>query len=170
MAPDVLATADTRWPVDMRPYRRAMDGLAPTVEDAIVLAAQAHRGQRYPSPQAEPYIFHPLRLMLTLADPVAQMAAVLHDAVEDTSLELHDLADAGYSSELVAAIDALTHRPDESYDDYIERVAANPIGRRVKIVDLNDNLANNRRSPHAPGNAERIRRYEKALARLADEV
>lgn len=103
----------------------------------------------------KPYIFHPLRIMLTLADPFAQMAAVLHDAVEDTHLELHDLADAGYSPKLVAAIDALTHRPDESYDDYIERVAANPIGRRVKIVDLKENLANNRRSPHAPGNAER---------------
>lgn len=146
-----------------------MDGLAPAVEDAIVLAAQAHRGQRYPSPEAEPYIFHMLRMMLSFGDPVAQMAAVLHDAVEDTHLELHNLVDAGYSPELVAAIDALTHRPDESYDDYIDRVAANPIGRRVKIVDLKDNLANNRRSPDAPGNAERIRRYEKALARLGIE-
>jgi (p)ppGpp synthase/HD superfamily hydrolase len=144
-----------------------MDGLPPTVEDAIVLAAQAHRGQRYSSPEAEPYIFHPLRLMLTLRDSVAQMAAVLHDAIEDTNLELHDLVDAGYPPELVAAVDALTHRPDESYDEYIERVAANRIGRRVKIVDLADNLANNRRSPDAPGNAERIRRYDKALTWLA---
>jgi hypothetical protein len=29
----------------------------PSVEDAIALAARAHRGQRYPSPEREPYIF-----------------------------------------------------------------------------------------------------------------
>jgi (p)ppGpp synthase/HD superfamily hydrolase len=146
-----------------------MDTGAPSVEDAIALAARAHRGQRYPSPEAEPYIFHPLRIMLTLDDPIAQMAAVLHDAVEDTHLELQHLIDAGYSAQLVAAIDSLTHRPNESYESYIERVAANPIGRRVKIADLRENLANNLRSIDAPGNAERIGRYESALARLTDD-
>jgi (p)ppGpp synthase/HD superfamily hydrolase len=139
----------------------------PSVEDAIALAAQAHRGQRYSSPEAEPYLFHPLRVMLTLLDPIDQMAAVLHDAVEDTDLQLHHLAEAGYPTELLAAIDCLTHRTDESYDDYVKRVATNDVARRVKIADLRDNLANNRRSPDAPGNADRISRYERALARLA---
>jgi hypothetical protein len=32
----------------------------------------------------ERYIFHPLKVMLSLRDAVDQMAAVLHDAVEDT--------------------------------------------------------------------------------------
>jgi hypothetical protein len=32
--------------------------------------------------------------MLSLVDPVDQMAAVLHDALEDTDLELHDLTEA----------------------------------------------------------------------------
>ena len=137
-----------------------MERAVPTVEDAIALAAQAHRGQRYPSPEAEPYIFHPLRIMLTLLDPIDRMAAVLHDAVEDTDLQLHHLAEAGYPTELLAAIDCLTHRTDESYEDYIKRVATNDVARR-------DNLANNRRSPDAPGTADRIRRYERALAQLA---
>ncbi len=143
-----------------------MDAVRPSVEDAIALAAHAHRGQRYPSPEAEPYVFHPLRVMLSLVDPVDQMAAVLHDAVEDTDLELHDLTEAGYPAPLIGAIDLLTHRPNESYEDYIERVATNDIARRVKIADLGENLANNRRSPEAPGNADRIARYEWALERL----
>src|SRR5207249_2972335 len=47
-----------------------------SVEDAIALAAQAHRGQRCFTPEAEPYIFHPLRVMLSFLDaPVDQMAA-----------------------------------------------------------------------------------------------
>lgn len=95
------------------------------------------------------------------------MAAVLHDAVEDTDLELHDLKEAGYSTALVVAIDDLTHRTNESYEDYIERVATNDIARCVKMADLRENLANNRRSPDAPGNAERIARYEWALERLS---
>jgi (p)ppGpp synthase/HD superfamily hydrolase len=141
-------------------------GIGPSVEDAIALAAIAHRDQQYPSPEGEPYIFHPLRMMLTLSDPVDQMAAVLHDVVEETHLRLQDLVQAGYSSELVTAIDTLTHRPTESYSDYIERVATNDVARRVKVADLMENLANNLRSPTEPGNAERIARYELALARL----
>ena len=138
----------------------------PSVEDAIALAARAHRGQQYSSPEAEPYIFHPLRVMLCLADPIEQVAAVLHDAIEDTELELSDLVGAGYSPEVVAAVDRLTHRAEESYEDYIDRVAANEIARRVKVADLRENLANNVRLLNSPENAARIIRYERALARL----
>jgi (p)ppGpp synthase/HD superfamily hydrolase len=141
----------------------AMGQREPTIEDAIALAARLHRGARYPSLESEPYIFHPLRLMLRFTDPVEQAAAVLHDAVEDTDLTLDELRDAGYPPQIVDAIDALTHREDESYEQYIERVALNPVARQVKTADIEENLANNRRSPDAPRNADRILRYEAAL-------
>jgi (p)ppGpp synthase/HD superfamily hydrolase len=105
-------------------------------------------------------------MMLRFADPVDRMAAVLHDVVEDTEITLDDLRDAGYRPEVVDAIDALTHDSHNSYEQYIERIARNPVARRVKIADLEENLINNRRSPLAPGNADRIRRYEAALDRL----
>ena len=104
--------------------------------------------------------------MLSFSDWREQMAAVLHDTIEDTELEADDLAEAGYPAEVVDAVDCLTHRDGETYEAYIERVATNEIARRVKIVDVTENLANNRRSPGAPGNAERIARYQGALARL----
>jgi (p)ppGpp synthase/HD superfamily hydrolase len=138
----------------------------PTVEDAIALAARAHRGQRYPSPEGEPYVFHPLRVMLCFLDPVEQMAAVLHDAIEDTELTIDDLVRAGYPANVVACIDCLTHRDGESYEQYIDRVAGNRVARRVKVEDINENLTNNRRSPTSPGNAERIQRYQCALEKL----
>jgi|HubBroStandDraft_1064217.scaffolds.fasta_scaffold20072_3 (p)ppGpp synthase/HD superfamily hydrolase len=139
---------------------------APTIEDAIALAAQVHREQRYPSPEPEPYIFHPLRVMLRFSAPIDQMVAVLHDAIEDTDLGIDDLVGAGYPAEVVTAIDRLTHRDDESYEEYIERLATNDVARRVKLADLDENLANNRRSRYADGNAERVARYEAAVARL----
>ena len=149
------------------PYRWEVDQV-PSVEDAIALAARAHRGQRYPSPEREPYIFHPLRVMLSLSDPADQIVAVLHDAVEDSDLELRHLVETGYPPEIVGAVDALTHHAGESYDEYIERVAGNEIARRVKVVDLRENLANNLRLQPSPENAERIARYERALARLGE--
>lgn len=133
------------------------------------MAAHMHRGQRYSSPEAEPYIFHPLRVMLSFFDPVEQMAAVLHDAIEDTELEIDDLVEAGYAADVVAAVDHLSHRDGDTYEKYIERVATNEVARRVKIADLRENLANNRRSVDAPGNAQRIARYESALTQLTTE-
>ena len=104
--------------------------------------------------------------MLRFVDSVDQIAAVLHDAIEDTELTLDDLHQSGYPRDVIGAIDALTHRDRESYEKCIDRVLKNPVARRVKAIDLEDNLANNRRTPDAPGNAERIQRYEGALARL----
>lgn len=145
---------------------QGVDQVEPTIEDAIALAARLHLGARYPSPEAEPYVFHALRMMLQFVDPVDQMAAVLHDVVEDTEITLDDLRDAGYRPEIIDAIAALTHHSRDSYEQYIEGVARNPVARRVKIADLEENLANNWRSPLATGNADRIHRYEAALVRL----
>ena len=111
---------------------------------------------------------HPLRVMLHFRDSGDQIVAVLHDVVEDTDLEVDDLSAAGYPAEIVAAIDSITHRGGESYEDYIERVAENSMARRVNVIDLQLNLANNRLRPDAPGNAARIAKYERALARLGE--
>src|SRR5690349_8514665 len=112
----------------------------PSVEDAIALAAAAHRGQRYHTPEREPFIFHPLRVMLSFPDDAAaQIASVLHDVVEDTDVRLEDLANAGYPADVVTALDALTHRDGEHYEDYIERVATNDLACRVKVADLRQN-------------------------------
>lgn len=100
------------------------------------------------------------------SDPVDQMAAVLHDVVEDTDVELGNLADAGFPEAVVAAVDSLTRRLGESYDGYIERLAANGVARRVKVIDLRRNLSNNRRLAGSFQNDQRIDGYERALVRL----
>lgn len=140
----------------------------PTIEDAIALAAEAHTGQRYSSPEAEPYIFHPLRLMLRFQHQIDCMAAVLHDVVEDTNVTLAALVERGYPAELVSAVEALTRRENEAYETYIDRVAVHPVARRIKLADLAENLANNERDPKGPGNSERIARYRAAIDRLQD--
>jgi (p)ppGpp synthase/HD superfamily hydrolase len=52
-----------------------------TLERAIALAATVHSGQR--DKAGAPYILHPLRMMMKMTTVETQMAAVLHDVVED---------------------------------------------------------------------------------------
>jgi GNAT superfamily N-acetyltransferase len=95
-----------------------------------------------------------------------QAAAVLHDALEDTELTAEELGAAGLPIDVVDAVVALTHRPGQSYDRYVEQVASDAIAREVKLADLADNLANNKRLPNAPDVMTRIERYERAIRRL----
>ncbi len=67
-----------------------------TLEDAIALAALAHKGQV--DKAGEAYICHPLRLMLTMTSEAERMVAVLHDAVEDTHVTLDALETGDYLS------------------------------------------------------------------------
>ncbi len=136
----------------------------PTLEDAIALAVQAHRGQLYPAPGGEPFILHPLRVMLRVETPAERIVAVLHDLIEDTPYTLAELRRRGYPPTIVAALDLLTHHDADPYAAYIARLAPNPLARRVKLADLADNLANNRRLPPDP--CARIARYERAIASL----
>jgi (p)ppGpp synthase/HD superfamily hydrolase len=61
------------------PFRCWDAAQADLLERAIGVAATAHRGQRYPSSDEEPYILHALRVMSAVEGPPAKVGAVLHD-------------------------------------------------------------------------------------------
>jgi ribosomal protein S18 acetylase RimI-like enzyme len=130
------------------------------LNDAIALAAQAHAGQV--DKAGAPYILHPLRVMLAQETDEARIAAVLHDVVEDTGWTLAALAERGFPPAALAAVDALTRRAGESYDEFVVRAGADHIARRVKLADLCDNL-DLRRLPN-PGETgwARLARYRRA--------
>src|SRR5207237_8457388 len=54
---------------------------AKMLEKAVALAVKAHAGQRDKS--GEPYVFHPLRMMLRCQSFEEKLVSVLHDVVED---------------------------------------------------------------------------------------
>ncbi len=137
----------------------------PALEDAIILAAGAHRGQV--DKAGEPYILHPLRVMRRLGDEAGRIAAVLHDVLEDTAITLGDLRHAGYGEEVLQALEALTRREGEEYADFIERAARNSLARRVKLADLADNLDAARLPEITERSRERLVRYSAAWERLS---
>ena len=77
-----------------------------TIEKALQIAAQAHEGQK--DKGGEPYILHPLRAMMSVQGEEAQIVAVLHDVIEDTSVTADDLRQAGFSDQIVDAVLCVT--------------------------------------------------------------
>lgn len=100
-----------------------------TLNDAIAIAALAHKGQS--DKAGDPYILHPLRMMMRMVDEDARIVAVLHDVVEDSSNEdkwdSERLRMTGFSEAVIEAVDCVTKRNGESYEDFVDRAASNPI-------------------------------------------
>jgi (p)ppGpp synthase/HD superfamily hydrolase len=134
---------------------------AAMLAEAISLAALAHGGQT--DKAGEPYLLHPLRVMLACKTLETRLAAVLHDTVEDTDITLEDIA-ARFPLAVVAAVDALTCREGETYFEYIGRARENPIAREVKMADLRDNYLNPERQ--ATLRPDLRERYAKAMSLL----
>jgi len=128
---------------------------------AIMLAAQYHEGQT--DKGGNPYVFHPLRLMLKAYGETEQIVAALHDTIEDTELTLPLLREAGFSETIIEAVDALSRRKKESYEDFILRIKDNPLARRVKVYDLQDNMDLTRINKRTEKDKERLKKYSRAL-------
>jgi (p)ppGpp synthase/HD superfamily hydrolase len=133
-----------------------------TLEDAVALAALAHAGQFDKS--GEPFILHPIRVMLNVPPGPAQQAAVLHDVVEDTPVTLEQLRAFGFDDEVVTAVDHVTRRAGEAYFDFVRRAASHPTARQVERADIGDNSKPDRLSFMGRGAWSMRERYKKALA------
>lgn len=133
-----------------------------TLERAVAIAAEAHAGQV--DKAGEPYLLHPLRVMLALATQEARIVGVLHDVVEDCPGWTFDrLRAEGFSEAVLAGLDAVTKREGEDYEVFVRRAAQDPIGRQVKRADLIDNSDMARIAAPTARDHARLARYRKAL-------
>ena len=141
---------------------------------ALEIACRIHRDQTDKA-DAE-YIFHCLAVAAMVDTTEEKIVAVLHDALEDLEgtpmelLALKDLIQREFGQRVFEAVSALTKMPrgTESYDEYLDRVAANYIARKVKIADLTHNM-DPRRIPSyqiVDTDFRRWDKYRKALIRL----
>jgi len=140
-----------------------------TPDDAADFARRAHAGQV--DQQGRDYFEHHLLPISALLRPFgedATTAGLLHDVLEDTDATADDLRALGLPDAVVTAVESVTRRVDEPYEALIERAAAHPLGRLVKLADNWHNLSSNAElARHDPQKAARLRqRYEAARTRL----
>ena len=138
-----------------------------TLERAIEIAAKSHAGQT--DKAGQPYILHPLRVMMSVTSDSEKITAVLHDVVEDTPWTLEELATEGFSINILEAVEALTKRKGESRIDAAARARANPISRAVKIADVTDNMDLRRISNPTDSDMARLKEYEKVMELLLSD-
>jgi (p)ppGpp synthase/HD superfamily hydrolase len=151
------------------------------LEKAIATAVEAHLGQV--DKGGNPYILHPLRVMMSLKTEKERIVGVLHDVIEDCSdkgFDLKYLREQGFDEQIIEAIRSITKTPEEekllkslageervkAYLSVISRAKANPIGRRVKQADIRDNMDIGRIPVLSPRDLERLNQYKEALAFL----
>jgi len=138
--------------------------LANILYKAIEVANKAHSEQV--DKAGQPYILHPLRLMLKFEQTNEMVVAVLHDVVEDSNVSLDDLLSHGFSRTVVEAIDCLSRRDGESYENFINRISENGLARKIKIEDLKDNMDLTRLDSVTDKDLARIDKYHSALRML----
>ncbi len=144
----------------MRPFkklRRKLDYLSDEQIDSIhrayLMAQKAHRGQKRRT--GEPYISHPVAVACILAEMKMDyqiiMAALLHDVIEDTSIEKKTIAE-GFGQEVAELVDGVSKltqiefvsRAEAQAENFRKMVLAMARDIRVIIVKLADRLHNMR--------------------------
>lgn len=135
------------------------------LQKAIDIAVLAHMGQT--DKGGDPYIVHAMSVSRKLINHPEHVraAAVLHDVVEDTRMELSDLRAQGMPDNVLALVDTLTKRKGEPYEDYIRRVARDHEAVVIKLADLADNMDKDRMRRLPDEVVERMqRKYVTAMA------
>jgi GTP diphosphokinase / guanosine-3',5'-bis(diphosphate) 3'-diphosphatase len=123
------------------------------IQDAYEVARDAHRDQVRRS--GDPYIAHPIGVAMILSDlgldDITLAGALLHDAVEDTSVTLDDLQ-ARFGPDVAAIVDGVTKLDRLEFDSREEQQAATMRKMlvamakdvRVLLIKLADRLHNMR--------------------------
>ncbi len=129
-------------------------------DHALQIAIHAHRGQKDKS--GREYIMHPIRVAERCKDPRAKIVALLHDTIEDTEVTPDTLQEEGFPQEIISAVLSVTRQEDETYDAFVRRASENPIGREVKIADLEDNMDVRRLKEITNEDVARLQKYLRA--------
>lgn len=123
------------------------------IQTAYRMAGEAHEGQMRKS--GEPYLAHPLavaHIVVELGlDDVSVVAALLHDAIEDTAMSFADV-EQHFGSEVASIVDSVTRLDKLNFSTQEEAQAASmrkmlvAIAKdlRVLVVKLSDRLHNMR--------------------------
>ena len=132
-------------------------------ELALQIAQKAHAGQV--DKAGKDYILHPMTVASYMDTDIEKTIAYLHDVLEDSDVTVDALRKI-FPNEIVDTLITLTHRKDESYFEYIQRVSKSKLAKKVKVADLLHNLDITRIKEPTKQDYERLEKYKKAILYL----
>lgn len=116
-----------------------------------------------------PYVRHLFSVQKRFTDKYGSrdcdcvVACLLHDILEDADTTEQELLDVEYVTErVVELVKILTRQKDETYMEYIRRVAVDEDARRIKLCDLLDNMDITRLSSFSVEDFSLLKRYWEA--------
>ncbi|TAH24951.1 MAG: bifunctional (p)ppGpp synthetase/guanosine-3',5'-bis(diphosphate) 3'-pyrophosphohydrolase [Cytophagales bacterium] len=129
------------------------DGDAKIIRKAFNMSLQAHKDMRRKS--GEPYIYHPLAVAQIAVEEIGLgttsiIAALLHDVVEDTHIEIQDI-EREFGTKIARIIDGLTkisgvfdHGSSQQAENFRKMILTLSDDVRVILIKLADRLHNMR--------------------------
>ena len=144
----------------MKSVKKSMMNFDELREKAMQIAIKVHNGQV--DKGGNDYINHPIRVSENCSLDDDKIVALLHDTIEDGDITAEYLIMQGFPHDIVDAVLSVSRNKDEGYFDFILRCKANPIGRRVKIADLKDNMDITRLNELTEKDIERLKKYHKS--------
>lgn len=135
------------------------------IDIALAIARKAHAGQV--DKAGVDYIQHPLYVASQVKTEQEKAVALLHDVLEDSDITAADLLAYGLSNEVVTAVQTLTKKKGQSYQDYLEKVKSNNLARVVKLADLKHNSDLSRLKSVSDTDYERVKKYKNAIRYLS---
>ena len=135
------------------------------IDIALAIAKKAHAGQV--DKAGVDYIQHPLYVASQVKTEQEKAVALLHDVLEDSDITAADLLAYGLSNEVVTAVQTLTKKKGQSYQDYLEKVKSNDLARVVKLADLKHNSDLSRLKSVSDTDRERVKKYKNAIRYLS---
>jgi (p)ppGpp synthase/HD superfamily hydrolase len=131
---------------------------------ALLIATRVHQDQqdRY----GAPYLRHVMRVAERGRNDDERVVGLLHDVVEDSPMTLDDLRREGFPEYIVQAVDCLSKREGEPYEQFVDRTKTNTLAIAVKLNDLEDNMDIRRAPGLEEKDLERLNKYLKAWHKL----
>ncbi len=139
------------------------DGDAKLIKRAFTIAAEAHKDMRRKS--GEPYILHPLAVAEICVEEIGLgttsiLAALMHDVVEDTDLELADI-EKMFGKKVARIVDGLTkisgvfeYGTSQQAENFRKMLFTLSEDVRVILIKLADRLHNMRTLESMPRNKQ----------------
>lgn len=141
---------------------------AKLLDKAARICIERHAGQRDKMGCA--YFQHPMRVAMRCQNDDEKIVALLHDTIEDTDVTPEYLLSEGFPQAIIDGVLSVTRQEGETYEDFIVRAAQNPLGRKVKLHDLEDNLDVFRLNELDAKMAERFNKYLRAYRYLTSII